>query len=1285
MPFKKQQYTFSKLSQDIDPYKVGQEIFFDAKNIRIVTTGEESTGAITNQKGNEKVAELPTIEENPTDKTFLTSFPITNMQIIGHCNLNDSYVIFATNEEIDAIYLMDKDFNITLNFLDTLDFSLSNPIQAIGIFENANVQKVYWVDGINEVRYLNIANDNLNLDKKLLSFVPQTSMSVPSVTGFSSGGSYTSGMVQYAYNQYSLNGAQTKVSPLSSLQYIADGNKGNRLGDLVSKTFQVTVDNIDDTFEFIKIYSIKYDSLNSIPKISVIYDEELSGSSITTLDDGNSVVEEISASEFTFIGGDIIIPQHLVTKDNYLFFLNYTQPSFDIDYDARAYRFSAEGSALLKDSNGDLLINSKTDNVPATHDCINPSNTAEKDEAYYKEYVYQEDGINLGGSGPNVSYSFGYDAVQSNFTSDSLIANTNTNLATNLTPHKLRTYKRGEVYRFGIQLFDKRGRSSFVKWIGDIKIPDHLDKNPIQDDGVINYINILFNVSNLPETIQGYRILRVQRTNYDKTILSQGAVTATMTDQEDPGFDNMPGYFFRNKRNLDLLPHIDSVSHGTTLNNPKENTKYYDRPIRLLHNQRLGVASTNDGDDLNLQLEIDSGEPKIATTEELRYLVDSNLCNFYAPEFLRTPQEFSTGDKLKIIGLAKATAATSYRNFFTSNGSEASRGPEFDTQPNGVLILNARDGDSDDSRRQGRYIGETASSWETRINAYTRRFSGLSYLGDGTISEIDGKPVMVGPNQGVIIYDSDTSNTKKFRQDTIVQVGGDDGNFKALHATSALLKLPDNIYLENITPDLASGDNEYEYAPIAEILRKVPNQYGGNTYEARQRNTYIPVGDYSTGSESRVYNGDTFIQKFNFLRTFKLEDTTIYTAEVISIPLETSINLDLRYDVAASRLQNTDANEETFYGWNDVYQQESTLIKGISKPATFREVEDFSSRIIASKLKILGEEIDSFTDISQNDYIDLDTQHGRITGVINYNDEVFAFQRSAVSFISINPRAVISGGDGVPTELGSGKLLDRFKYITTKSGTVNKWSIIDTDAGIFYVDVLNRTINFLQQSDIPVSTIYGLYNKVQNHIEKYENELRVDNPFSSTGILCAYDHNTKDIYITFKNSEDSFTVAYNGIVQGFTSFYDFIPNLFMYNNGDLISSNNGKSFYQHNIGDRGMFYDTLFPSYVERVINPEAPDTKLFTNIEFTSEVTEDNLDLPETVTHIQLKNEYQDSGLVDGKFIRKERIWRMALPREENTRNRIRSNWAKIKLQFNNTNDKKFILHDIIISYINP
>jgi hypothetical protein len=48
----------------------------------------------------------------------------------------------------------------------TLGFSLNNLIDAIPYYETELIQKVYWIDGINQPRVINIANiEGSNLPK----------------------------------------------------------------------------------------------------------------------------------------------------------------------------------------------------------------------------------------------------------------------------------------------------------------------------------------------------------------------------------------------------------------------------------------------------------------------------------------------------------------------------------------------------------------------------------------------------------------------------------------------------------------------------------------------------------------------------------------------------------------------------------------------------------------------------------------------------------------------------------------------------------------------------------------------------------------------------------------------------------------------------------------------------------------------------------------------------------------------------------------------------------------
>lgn len=117
-------------------------------------------------------------------------------------------------------------------------------------------------------------------------------------------------------------------------------------------------------------------------------------------------------------------------------------------------------------------------------------------------------------------------------------------------------YQQNETYRFGIQFYDKAKNPYFVKWIGDIKFPDINDPCPsannFYQDGTltgkttylktftatragkpfgayITQLGIKFNINipaNLTEQISGYSIVRVKRTDSDKTVIAEGIITS---------------------------------------------------------------------------------------------------------------------------------------------------------------------------------------------------------------------------------------------------------------------------------------------------------------------------------------------------------------------------------------------------------------------------------------------------------------------------------------------------------------------------------------------------------------------------------------------------------------------------------------------------------------------------------------------------------------------------------------------------------------------------------------
>jgi len=112
---------------------------------------------------------------------------------------------------------------------------------------------------------------------------------------------------------------------------------------------KVFFEDIDDSIDYIRVYSIFYKSMYAIPTISLVYEGEIVTSDFNIVDTGNNVVE-VPIEEFNSIGGRLFTAEALASKNNYLFAANISEEYFDVvdihgdPLDCRAYRFEAPAS-----------------------------------------------------------------------------------------------------------------------------------------------------------------------------------------------------------------------------------------------------------------------------------------------------------------------------------------------------------------------------------------------------------------------------------------------------------------------------------------------------------------------------------------------------------------------------------------------------------------------------------------------------------------------------------------------------------------------------------------------------------------------------------------------------------------------------------------------------------------------------------------------------------------------------------------------------------------------------
>lgn len=272
------------MQKDTSKSKLSKEFAFDAKNIRITAREDNTLLTITNEKGNKQ-----------TESLFGS--------YLGHCVLNNQLVLFTTtpNAEIkDHIFLYDSEFNQTPLYSGNLNFSLDNPLETLGVYENEDIQKVYWVDGINQPRVINIKGDKSKFSDSFFDFVPELKLKeTVEVEAINNSSLFAPGVIQYAFSYYNKYGQESNIFNTTPLCYLSFSNRGASPEEIIrDRAFKIKVSNLDTNFEYIRIYSIHRTSLNAVPTtkrvidLPIIIPEEYTEikESVTTYDVSNYTI-----------------------------------------------------------------------------------------------------------------------------------------------------------------------------------------------------------------------------------------------------------------------------------------------------------------------------------------------------------------------------------------------------------------------------------------------------------------------------------------------------------------------------------------------------------------------------------------------------------------------------------------------------------------------------------------------------------------------------------------------------------------------------------------------------------------------------------------------------------------------------------------------------------------------------------------------------------------------------------------------------------------------------------
>lgn len=1299
----RQTNTFSGgMNMDIDYSLLDNKQYLYAENIRVLTNAGSSIGAIQNIEGFFECLTTTTLSNEQIIHTnTIRDLCIVFTKILLSDNFNVYTIDFSESKEYPEVKMIINNRPLNIHKNDDGFYSISS----ICRWESEDNIKCYFTDGVDEIKVINVDGntDYSNTESNNITLIPSAVLPPLYFEEYDSG-SLKSGSIQYCYQLFTPRSSSSVLSQISNIINIVSKDPNDycdSIGDQqdvnTGKSIKLKLDNISVSgFNRMRIFSIYYKSKHSVPTITIIDDVPFDGNKAFSYEDkGNQVTSEISIDEFNSLTGYLFSTKVLASKDNRLFAANITENTWDVEYDARAYR---------SDEYGDVYINSKTGEsinfdvidrdamlgISKDFDCINPSNSSDN-----TKYVWttDEDGSYiLGGKGPNVSYrfvttqlieddsiltdnkaneEFCHNVSKFNLNSLTLHYENSSNVnyiklnSGNKIPNysdpeiasKVVGYMRDEIYRFGIVLYNRQNIASPVHWIGDIKMPSMKESGyeTFISGGTSDYGNNLavvtkplgieFKVENLPDDVVRYEIVRCERTASDRTIVSQGIVSSvtaydgdennTLTPFPYLSYSNQHGYYARTAKRGDN----DTIyKFGFDLSKTQSSNAFIFISPELCVNRENSESLIKQYKYIYGLGYLDSSIYHNPSTWGITYTNYKPFAN------TRVIRDGSTLDIESQVG-----------EVYSRNG----------TVQNGWIEINAyKDLDTYHSKKKGTWYTALLSKYYdyTKIDGIkTSNIQYIKYAGPSdAFTESDGWPwlnttgISIGNN---IYYNWVWDNIKQ-----VDEVGGvdktDANNTRKYgpHGICSVFKSDD--LLLNIPRVTTTSTYKNITAVLLCNMKQNTTTYGGDSYSSIQNSVYISTGASANKDQDTVvcFGGDTFINIFDYNNCMFSyypddyeKDTNNRFYHGAFIPLESSINLALTHD-------NTSLNRtyEPGIGYANHYVEDDIIsIGGVYSQSTpsYAYNDAYSTQSVARKF--VSKSIYNIDNLHMDTRImvsEMKTNNEVIDSWSNF--KVANYLDVDNSFGSINNMTLFKNR--------------LFFWQTDAFGTVssNERSVIsDNNPGALTLGtggVLDRyeyytTLNGEKENQLRANTqsdgaIYWYdakrnelcsFNGNLNSVSKLkgvQSYLNTNKDIILKDPVTAYDKKYNEVLFTLVNN----TLVFNERIDAFTSFYNYSPDYYAEFSDKLYTFKNLKLF-KYNSGDTNNLYDDKSKeAYISFVVNQNYPISKTFDNVEYSGDFTDDT-----NFSEIYFETKRQTSYTLDNEDIDyREDTYKFCIPR---------------------------------------
>ena len=289
---------------------------------------------------------------------------------------------------------------------------------------------------------------------------------------------------------------------------------------------------------------------------------------------------------------------------------------------------------------------------------------------------------------------------------------------------------------------------------------------------------------------------------------------------------------------------------------------------------------------------------------------------------------------------------------------------------------------------------------------------------------------------------------------------------------------------------------------------------------------------------------------------------------------------------------------------NPVYSQTDNFFTYKKVGDGAKENHTYPNQIAYSKTKTSGADVDLWTNVTLGSILELDGDKGEITSLQRFNDQLIAFQDSGISQVLYNENMQISTTQGVPIEIANSGKVNGKRYLSDTIGCSNKWSIVNTPSGIYFMDSNGKSIYLFNGQLSNISTTAGFNTWCKNNIPAPSVKW---NPFDFDNFIAHYDKKNQDILFINKDT----ALAFSEKLGTFTSFYDYGNSPFLCSIDDdeiwikahswteSQTTRYNSVLWRHQAGDYCSFFGNDMPYWMTLVGNPEPQMDKIFTNLEF--------------------------------------------------------------------------------------